>query len=67
MRTMENADKKRNRLLLVKHTHIHNRRPLRKTHCLMLEIEEACRQGEKQVTSGLTYTIIQDNYVKLTD
>ena len=36
MLAMNEADKKRNRLLLVKHTHIHNTRTFSKTHSLIL-------------------------------
>ena len=35
MFAMEGVDKERNRLLLVKYTHIHNTRPFSKTHLLM--------------------------------
>ena len=48
---MEEAYKKRNRLLLVKHTHIHkscNTRPFSKTHSLMLATE-----GVKKETNRL--------------
>ena len=37
---MEGADKERNRLLLVQHTHIHNTRPFSKTHLLMMTINQ---------------------------
>ena len=36
---MEQADKERNRLLLVEHTHTYNTRPFSKTHWLMLAIQ----------------------------
>ena len=72
---MKEANKKRNRLLLVKQSHIHNTRPFSKTHLLMLAIIIGSRQGEKQVTYGQTYThththththTTQVNSVKLT-
>ena len=63
MLAMEGADKERNRLLLVKHTHIHNTRPFSKTHLLMLAME-GTRQGEKQVTSGQTYTHAQHKTIQ---
>ena len=40
MLATERADKERNRLLLVKHTHIHNTRQFSKTHILILAMEE---------------------------
>ena len=51
---MEGADKKRNRLLLVKHTHIHNTRPFSKTHILMLAMEGADKERNR-FFSGQTY------------
>ena len=44
---MEEADKERNRLLLVKHTHIHNTSPFSKTHYLMLAMEGADKERNR--------------------
>ena len=44
---MEGADKERNRLLLVKHTHMHNTRPFSKTHLLMLAMEGADKERNR--------------------
>ena len=42
---IEVTDKERDRLLLVKHRHMHNTRPFCKTHLLMLEMEH---EGNKR-------------------
>ena len=60
MLAMEEADKERNRLLLVKHTHMCNTRPFSKTHSLILIGNGRSRQGEKHIILGKhthTYTI----------
>ena len=65
MLAMERADKERNRLILVKHTHIYNTRIF--SHSDVSNGES--RHGEKQVTSGQSYTdyTTQDYSVKLTN
>ena len=60
MLTMERADKERNRLLLVKYTHIHN---TSKTHILMLAMEREDKKKNK-VTSGQTYTHTQQKTIQ---
>ena len=62
MLAIEGADKKRNRLLLVKHTHIQKTRPFNKTHPLMLAIEEADKERNRLLLVKHT----QHNSVKLT-
>ena len=47
MLAMERADKERNRLLLVKHTHMHNTRPFSKTHWLMLAMGGADKKRNR--------------------
>ena len=44
---MEGADKERNRLLLVKHAHMHNTRPFSETHHLMLAMEGANKERNR--------------------
>ena len=54
---MEGADKERNRLLLVKHTHIHNTRLFSKTHLLMFAMEGADKERTGYFWSNThTYT-----------
>ena len=65
MLAMEGADKERNRLFLVKHTHIHNTRPFSKTYHLMLAMERADKEKRKTGYFWSTYTT-QDHSVKLT-
>ena len=64
MLAMEGADKKRNRLLLFKHTHIENTRPFSKTHLLMLAMEGADKKRNKLLLVKTNTT--QNNSVKLT-
>ena len=52
---MEGTDKGRNWLLLVKHTHIHNRRPFSKTHILMLAMEGADKERNRLLLAKHTY------------
>ena len=67
MLAMEGADKDRNRLLLVKHTYIHNTRPFSKTHLLILAMEEADKERNKLVLVKYIHTYTtQDHSVKLT-
>ena len=47
MLAMERADKRRNRLLLIKHTHVDNTRPFSKTHKLILAMEGADKERNK--------------------
>ena len=47
MFAMEGADKERNRLLLVKYTHIHNTRLFSKTHLLMLAMEREDKERNR--------------------
>ena len=66
MLAMERADKERNRLLLVKHAHMHNTRPFSKTHSLILAMEGADKERKGYFWSNMhTYTT-QDHSVKLT-
>ena len=44
---MEGADKERNTLFLVKHTHIHNTRPFNKTHFLMFAMEREDKERNR--------------------
>ena len=44
---MEGADKKRNRLLLVKHTHMHNTIPF--THSLMMAMKGAYKERNRLI------------------
>ena len=64
MLEMERTDKERNRLLLVKHTHMYNTRPFSKTHSLMLAMDRDSRQEEKPVTSGQAYTHAQHETIQ---
>ena len=63
MLPMEGADKERNRLLLVKHTHVDNTRPFSKTYFLMLAMEEANKERNRLLL--VKYTT-QDHSLKLT-
>ena len=45
----EKVDKEINRLLLVKHTHMHNTGPFSKTHRLMLAMEGAEKERNKLI------------------
>ena len=56
MLAMEAADKERNSLLLVKHTHIHTTRPFSKTHILMLAIEGADKERNRLLLVKHTHT-----------
>ena len=47
MLATERADKERNRLLLVKQTHIHNTRPFSEIHLLMLAMERADKERNR--------------------
>ena len=47
MLAMDRAGKERNGLLLVKHTHMHNKRPFIKTHHLMLTIKETDKERNR--------------------
>ena len=47
MLAMEEADKERNKLLLVKHSHICNTGPFIKTHSLILVMEGADKEKNR--------------------
>ena len=44
---MEQADKERNRLLMLEHSHMHNTRSFNKTHMLMLAMEQADKERNR--------------------
>ena len=54
MLTMQQADKTKTRLLLVKHSHMHNTRSFSKTHSLILAMERADKE-KTGYTSGQTH------------
>ena len=66
MLALEGTDKERKRLLLVKHTHIHNTRPFSKTHHLMLVIERADKERNRLLLVKHMHITTQDHSVKLT-
>ena len=65
---MEQADKERNRLLLVKHIHIHNTKPYGKTHFLILAMEQADKERNRSlfIKINMHTCTTQDHSVKLT-
>ena len=63
---MERADKRRNRLLLIKHTHVDNTRPFSKTHKLILVMEGADKERNRLLLVKCTHIQTQDHSVKLT-
>ena len=59
---MEGADKERNRLFLIIHTHVHNTRPFSKTHHLMLTMEGADKERNRLLlVKDTQHKTIQEN------
>ena len=54
---MKQADKERNRLLLVKHIHTYTTQDLSKIHCLMLAMEKANKERNRLFMHGYNITI----------
>ena len=68
MLEMERADKERNKVLLVKHTYVHNTRSFSKTHHLMLamEIADNCKERNRLLLVKHTHKYTtQDNSTHL--
>ena len=60
MLAMEGEDKEKNRLFLVKHTHIHKTRTFSKTHWLKLAMEREDKKRSRLLLVKHKYTHTED-------